>query len=328
MKRWHVSAVFLLLLALSMAGGAAAQDELSYYGIETVIDRTFTVHTTTTLIFEGPVSHLDYNLDFPIFNLTVDTPMASNSCDSENEGSGSVISCDFYGMGAGDNEVQLSFYTRNAIKKFGANYEFRASYPISTPTKRMYSIIRLPPKGTLAGEIANQSFFPPDGKVLTDGKNIIISWEKRNLTATDTLTFSTLFEVVGTGGLIWDISVIALTLVVVVAMIAVAVYMRRSSAPAVQKEVKVLPLLNKEEKKIVDILARQGGEARQRALVKETDFSKAKVSRLIRNLKERGVIDVEPISGRENKVILKIKGIEVLQAPEKEQGQKPDGQGA
>jgi hypothetical protein len=31
---------------------------------------------------------------------------------------------------------------------------------------------------------------------------------------------------------------------------------------------------------------------------------------MVKNLKERGVIDIEPISGRENKVILKIKGVE------------------
>jgi len=68
-------------------------------------------------------------------------------------------------------------------------------------------------------------------------------------------------------------------------------------------------LLNKDEKRMVDIIARQGGDARQRVLVKESDFSKAKVSRLVKNLKERGVVDTEPISGRENKVILKIKGV-------------------
>ena len=44
--------------------------------------------------------------------------------------------------------------------------------------------------------------------------------------------------------------------------------------------------------------------------MRETDFSKAKVSRLVKNLKERGVVDIEPVSGRENRIILKIKGVE------------------
>ncbi len=62
-------------------------------------------------------------------------------------------------------------------------------------------------------------------------------------------------------------------------------------------------------------------------LVWNREKARAKVSRLVKNLKERGVVDIEPISGRENKVILKIKGVEVSQAPEKEQGQKTGGQG-
>jgi DNA-binding Lrp family transcriptional regulator len=64
-------------------------------------------------------------------------------------------------------------------------------------------------------------------------------------------------------------------------------------------------VLNKDEKRIVDILSRHGGKSGQKVLVRESDFSKAKVSRLVKNLKERGVVDIEPISGRENRIILK-----------------------
>ena len=39
--------------------------------------------------------------------------------------------------------------------------------------------------------------------------------------------------------------------------------------------------------------------------MRESGFSKAKVSRLVSNLRERGVVGVEPISGRENRVLLK-----------------------
>jgi uncharacterized membrane protein len=173
----------------------------------------------------------------------------------------------------------------------------------------MFCIIKLPPKAGLAMEVANESFFPPDGKILTDGKRIIVSWEKRNLTTEDSLNFSVLFDLVGTGGLLWDVLIVVLTTVVIIIMIVVAVYVRRGTT-LVKREIKILPLLNADEKRIVDMIAKQGGEARQRLLVKESDFSKAKVSRLIKNLKERGVVDIEPISGRENKIILKIKGVE------------------
>ncbi len=308
MKQFSLAVLGVFLAASCLLAWTAAAAELNYYGIETVVEKNFLVYTTATLIFDNPINHLDYNLDFNILNMSVETTSGTNRCGFENIEHGSLVKCDFYGMTGDETTIKLSFSTRNAVKRVGDNYEFRATYPIAMPTKRMFSIIKLPPKGVLTEEIANQSYFPPDGKVLTDGKRIIVSWEKKNLTVDDSLSFSVLFEVVGTGGLFWDMSVIALTGMVVAAMIVVAVYMRRGSAP-VQREVKVLPLLNKDEKRIVDIIARQGGDARQRMLVKESDFSKAKVSRLVKNLKERGVVDTEPISGRENKVILKIKGV-------------------
>ena len=98
-----------------------------------------------------------------------------------------------------------------------------------------------------------------------------------------------------------------LTAVVIVVMVGIAVYMRR---PKDAKPADVIEsVLNKDENAIVSILKRHDGKAGQKVIVRESDFSKAKVSRLVSNLKERGVVDTEPISGRENKVILKIEGV-------------------
>jgi len=301
-----ISATFLG--ALAMTGENVSAAELNYYGIETSVSKTLQVDTTATLIFDKPINHLDYTLDFEIVNMTARTNSGTSMCGYENNGRGCIVSCDFSGMREDEATIELTFSTRDVITRVGDNYEIKASYPINMPAKRIFSIIKLPPNGVLAAEVTNESFFPPDGNVLTDGKQIIVSWERRNVTANDTLTFSVLFEVLGSGGIMWDVSVAALTLIVVVAMVGVAVYIRRG-APQAEKDDKVVPLLNKDEKRIVDIIAKQGGESKQRVIVRESDFSKAKVSRLLKNLKERGVIDLEPISGRENKAILKIRGV-------------------
>ena len=62
---------------------------------------------------------------------------------------------------------------------------------------------------------------------------------------------------------------------------------------------------NEDEKKVVDVLKAHNGSVGQKIIVRETGFSKAKVSRLVNSLKERNVIIVEPISGRENRIVLK-----------------------
>jgi uncharacterized membrane protein len=309
MKGILVIAVLVMVFVPLLSAEALAAG-LEYYGIEATIERNLQVIGEVTLIPLKPVNHIDYELDFTIFNLSADTMSGTSRCDYENMQSGSRITCDLYGMEEERTNIWLTFYTRDAIRRVENDYEFRLDFPVTDNTGRMFSIVRLPAKGVLSEEITNQSYFPPDGFTLTDGKRMMVSWERENLTESDTLSFSVLFEVMNEGSSMWDITVISVTGAVVLIMVLVAVYLRRGSSGGGETEVKVLPLLNKDEKKVVDIMARNGGEARQSLIVKESDYSKAKVSRLVKNLKERGVVDTEPISGRENKVILKIKGVE------------------
>ncbi len=307
MKYELVFAVLMVSLLLAVSGASAV--ELEYYGIDATVERNLQVRTTVTLTPTEPVNHIDYDVGFGIYNFSSETRSGTSRCAVENTGSETTISCDFYGMEAEETMVRLSFTTRGAVRPIESNYEFRVDFPVPMAAQRSFSLVKLPPKAVLSEDIVNQSYFPPTGSVLTDGKHIIVTWEDSNLTESDSLDFSVLFEVVGDGGAMWDISVIIMTSVVVIVMVIVAIYMRRGSSQK-ETEVKVLPLLNKDEKKVVDILARNDGEARQSVIVKESDYSKAKVSRLVKNLKERGVVDTEPISGRENKVLLKIKGVE------------------
>jgi uncharacterized membrane protein len=59
------------------------------------------------------------------------------------------------------------------------------------------------------------------------------------------------------------------------------------------------------EQKVVDFL-RTKGEAWQKQIQLSTGFSKAKVSRVVRNLEARGVVSKTPY-GNTNKVALKVR---------------------
>lgn len=48
----------------------------------------------------------------------------------------------------------------------------------------------------------------------------------------------------------------------------------------------------------------------QKTIVKETGFSKAKVSRIIKSLHNRNIVSIEAVSGRENRIILKVRKVE------------------
>jgi len=81
----------------------------------------------------------------------------------------------------------------------------------------------------------------------------------------------------------------------------------------------LLPVLTNGERKAMEILLREKGEVDQRVIVKETDFSKAKVSRIINDLIDRGLI--EKISrGRKNLIKLK----KEIKRPESKSEKKPE----
>jgi uncharacterized membrane protein len=296
--------VFLIAIAIIFGlihiQGADAMG-LQYYGLENTINSDMSVRSAVTLKFSEPISHLEYGLAFRAENLSVDSKFTSD-CELEPDEKRSVIYCDFVGMSEEDNLLELTFITNDAVKKINGNYQFNINYGISLPIERSFAIIKLPENGVLTRQPANESYYPPNGKIMTDGKHIMVYWQEENLTSGDSLQFSVLFSFPAFLPISGDSFLIAvLTILIIVSMIGIAVYVRRG-----EKIETVTSVLNEDEKEIVDILKRSGGKALQKILVRESGFSKAKVSRLVKNLKERGVVDIEPVSGRENRILLKI----------------------
>ena len=66
----------------------------------------------------------------------------------------------------------------------------------------------------------------------------------------------------------------------------------------------IIPILTDNERKIVEILLREKKEVNQRSIVRETDYSKSKVSRILRNLESRGLVE-RSRKGRTNMVKFK-----------------------
>lgn len=295
MKQFLLPVPATLILLVLVSGVQAI--ELKYYGIEDIIKEDFTVENKITLRFSQPIAHLDYHLDFKVQNLTVSSAFLSD-CKVMDRNGGSTISCDFTGMTAEKSQLVLNFMTKDIIREVGGDYQFSVNYGVSLPIERTFTLIRLPENNVLSGDI-NMSIFPQDGKTITDGRHIMVYWERENLTSGSNLQFSVLYS--KPAG-VSDTMLLGLAFVFILILIAIVFLLRRQKPT----ERPATSILNRDEKVIVDILERNEGKVLQKVLVRETDFSKAKVSRLVKNLRERGVVDIEPVSGRENRVILKL----------------------
>lgn len=274
--------------------------KLEYYGIEDTINNDLSVVSIVTLKFSEPITHLEYELTFPAENLSVESKFTSN-CEMKTERRRSIIYCDFMGMSKENNMLKLRFLINNAVYRMNNNYLFKINYGISLPIDRVFTLIKLPENGALAKQPANQSYFPSNGNIMTDGKHIMIYWQEGNLTSGSNLQFSVLFSFPSAFFISSDNLLIAiLTVFVIISMLGIAIYMKSG-----KKIETVTSVLNKDERAVVDVLKKNKGKTLQKNIVRETGFSKAKVSRLVKNLKERGIVDIEPVSGRENRIILK-----------------------
>jgi uncharacterized membrane protein len=292
--------VSMLLCMLIFPGNALAAG-LEYYGVEVTIKDDNSVINEVVLKFGTPINHLDYNLDFRIEDLEYENNFEFADCGVSDNNGGSTLSCDFIGMTAENNKLTLRFTTRNVIQKTDDNYRFTVNYGIPLSIDNSFILIRLPQNNILAGK-QNESYFPMSGGILSDGRHIMVFWENESLETGENLQFSVLF----TRPRALDLFGFALyaTVIMIIAVTSFSViYVKkiRRAKVAVVKSV-----LNRDEKMIIDILNEKGGKAGQKLLVRESDFSKAKVSRIVKNLRERDVVDIEPISGRENRVILRL----------------------
>jgi len=288
--------ILVMIIILIVLPASVRAAGLEYLGIEAVIEGMDTSNTLT-LKFAEPVTHWDYRPDFKPQELVVESNFVSN-CTVKGVGDRSVISCDFSEMGE-DNLLKLKFRIAGGVKKSDSRYHFDVRYGVSLPVGRIFAIIKLPEGGALASEQANMSYFPASGETMTDGRHIMVYWEKINVSADDPLQFSVRYTMPET---VSSTLVVAVAAIIIITVVGVGVYIRQSHKHRV-----VTSVLNEDERAIVNLLTKYGGRAVQKVLVRETDFSKAKVSRLVKNLKARGVVDVEPVSGRENRVILKIR---------------------
>ncbi len=296
-----ICSCFLALFLISAISASVRGMELEYYGVESTINDDMSARTILTIKFSEPVNSSSFSLNHKIFNLTASTSADTVQCRLAED---RRIDCDFTGMTKAKNVLTLAFSTKESFAQSQNEFNFTSVYGISVPAKEAFVMIKIPKNSVLSEEPANQSYSPDDGKILTDGKYIMVYWQRQNVTFQDGLAFSVSYIIPSLQPAYSNMLIIAVAGVVIMSMIGVAVYFRRGYGSGASMEV-LTSVLNTDEKRVVDILTKHGGKSGQKVIVRESDFSKAKVSRLVKNLKSRGVVEIEPISGRENRIILK-----------------------
>ncbi|HLF54138.1 MAG TPA: hypothetical protein VI612_00265 [Candidatus Nanoarchaeia archaeon] len=208
-------------------------------------------------------------------------------------------------LSKGPHEINFSYETSYPIASVGENTLFRYTDRLPYHTDNQSVTLTLPVGYIIPREKdKDESFYisPKPQDVYSDGQRIILSWEQKG----QELPVSVISRKVIGPPLGWIGAAVLSSLITFVIVVWLVLGWRRSDKPKpVRKKKVVVPALMDNEQKIVEFL-KQNGEVWQKQIKVATGFSKAKVSRLIRNLEERGVI-TKTIYGNTNKISLKQK---------------------
>ncbi|MFH1445610.1 MAG: MarR family transcriptional regulator [Nanoarchaeota archaeon] len=295
---------FIMVLFILPATASAADFE--YFGISIKILNSRLIENEMALEFDNSVKHLDYSLGFDVENLKVIANFDDPECNIIDTEAGSDIICDFFNNAEDKRFIRLFFDTKDGIKKVNNQFIFSANYDLPASVNDVIIKVKLPENAALT------DVFPPNPRTATANKTITLLWSEEDL-VDNKINFLVKYNIPIFGEEFYILFIVTVTLIVIIVMIAMVLYVKRSpkkpetkEEPEVDTVRVVTSVLREDEKRIVDILERHDGEVIQKVLVRETDFSKAKVSRLVKNLKERGIVDAEPL-GRTTKVTLKIR---------------------
>ena len=287
---WVSLASILLPIAVS------ADSDIQFYKIDVDIDEEGRSEVQLVMTFERPETHFSFNIIGRVENFEATSNAGPVDCEVDVSGTSS-ISCEMNLTGT-KKELQMSFETGDFVKTLDETFYFSGDLSPHMHVTEVSATLKLPHGSLLVGEDISSSIlsYPKSASAHIAGDNIIVIWKLYDISATDTIKFEVLYEQVITPA--WfqlrmrHFILFGATFAVVLGLIVVR-YLRKS-------EDIVLSVLDEYERKIMDIITKEG-EVKQKRVVQLTNLSKAKVSRVVKNLAGRGLVEVERI-GRTNRL--------------------------
>lgn len=241
-------------------------------------------------------------IDIPIEGMITDLTSENANCFILSDIQ-QVIECKPLTTFKGESNLTVSFSTNDLIKTDKNVTSFTFDLPIMWKTDRVSIIARLPLGMALSDKIMIP-VSPSNSEIGSDGRRIFVKWQFAYLESDDIIPIRIYYENINSPDLQKTNPMIIIFLAVLLSAVFI-LYMRiirkRSNSGL------VLSVLNEGERIIVEIIQnQQEDDVDQRKIVALSGFSKAKVSRIIQSLEQRGVVESNR-TGRKNKIVLKKK---------------------
>lgn len=196
--------------------------------------------------------------------------------------------------------VTFEFDLSYTVTKAANAYLFSYLHGAGEPTKKLDVFLLLPEgTGIVKGTVVQP--YSPDAEVGSTGRRVTLEWIVSPVELGKTYSFTANYEQVGQiinyYGNYSRIIAIIFAVAFVFVLLKYRVFGRRYGARS------VMDVLKEDERKVMEIVMAAKDKCKQNAIVAGTNFSKAKVSRILTDLEARGVIRKIPV-GRTNRVVL------------------------
>lgn len=287
--------VIIILIALPLA----SSQEIDFYKSDVLISSD-TVKFSDTVLIPEDLDEITVDLFFKIQNFREENTFSKNLCKSLDTNFGSRIYCDFKQEDVG-GRIVISYETNNLVNPVDGKFIYKNDFKVPLKTKRVLITVKLD-KGFILipedNELNLDQYSPVDGVKGSDGRRIYVFWEREDVGKGDGISTYVVFEPLEKEGIDSSIFMIFTVFVAIIVTVFAGIYYKKHSGIKLAVQV-----LKDDERKVVEILQNSGGQAKQRQIQLEGDFSKATLSRLIKNLEERGLVRAERV-GRTKRVYL------------------------
>lgn len=295
----------LILLVVSLVvvfSGTAAANTINQYQREVTISEGESF-VEDTLLFDEMPENLRVPLMFDIDNFETRANFANYQCVVDDATYGSLITCELDEGETG--RLTLEFTTNQLVENIDDFYHFSDNLRTPLDTDSLVYNLRLDSDYVLIEEdtdIPFRPFSPRDGSKTSDGRRIIVYWS-REAPDTDSISPSVTYESVDTTVETDNTTfyILLFGTLLLLALLVMIIFSKGDTKEETQE--KVYTALKDDERIVMDIVEGNDGEIKQKRIVETVEFSKAKVSRLIRDLKERGLLDTKRV-GRTNRVFI------------------------
>lgn len=272
--RWYVAAVLLILLMPVHA-------KLDSLNIEVKIDTDRSTEWVTTFEYNETVDRSDFFVLAKITGIEVKADGDFIDCSATAKDIGTSIVC----QNIKARSITYRFRALGLISDLQGLGRFEYRFSVLQLVDNFIVTVKLPPGAGLVErerleEAGFRPFEPVWGKPNSDGRSIFIIWHQVAPLLGSGIDVKVIYESVF-GNQLLPLGIIG---IITAAFFSILVLMRRRPLQD------ILPVLTHNERKVMEILLREKKPVNQRTIVKETDFSKPKVSRIISDLETRGLI--------------------------------------